>query len=135
LRPRAVIILLILLNARQNLRQHKYAAILEKLTVRDEAVARNPYVWAFVVGCGLTTMMRPLLRRIPPPPPVLWQVPAFTLVDSRDQPFGSEQASRARVRREFLFLRVAPRFVRLLMKGVATLQRRFRDGTSSRSVS
>ena len=29
--PRAVIILLILLNARQNLRQHKYAAILEKL--------------------------------------------------------------------------------------------------------
>ena len=30
--PRAVIILLILLNARQNLRQYKYAAILEKLT-------------------------------------------------------------------------------------------------------
>jgi len=30
--PRAVIILLVLLNARQNLRQHKYAAILEKLT-------------------------------------------------------------------------------------------------------
>ena len=30
--PRAVIILLILLNARQNLRQFKYAAILEKLT-------------------------------------------------------------------------------------------------------
>lgn len=29
--PRAVIILLILLNARQNLRQHKYAVILEKL--------------------------------------------------------------------------------------------------------
>jgi len=29
--PRAVVILLILLNARQNLRQHKYAAILEKL--------------------------------------------------------------------------------------------------------
>ena len=29
--PRAIIILLILLNARQNLRQHKYATILEKL--------------------------------------------------------------------------------------------------------
>jgi len=29
--PRAVIILLILLNSRQNLRQHKYAALLEKL--------------------------------------------------------------------------------------------------------
>jgi hypothetical protein len=34
LAPRAVIILLILLNARQNLRQHKYAAILEKLIPR-----------------------------------------------------------------------------------------------------
>ena len=31
LAPRAVVILLILLNARQNLRQYKYAAILEKL--------------------------------------------------------------------------------------------------------
>jgi len=29
--PRAVLIVLILLNARQNLRQYKYAAILEKL--------------------------------------------------------------------------------------------------------
>jgi hypothetical protein len=29
--PRMVIVLLILLNARQNLRQHKYAALLEKL--------------------------------------------------------------------------------------------------------
>jgi len=30
--PRMVIVLLILLNARQNLRQHKYATLLEKLT-------------------------------------------------------------------------------------------------------
>jgi hypothetical protein len=32
LAPRFVLIVLILLNARQNLRQHKYAALLEKLT-------------------------------------------------------------------------------------------------------
>jgi hypothetical protein len=32
--PRLVIVLLILLNARQNLRQYKYAAILEKLLPR-----------------------------------------------------------------------------------------------------
>ena len=30
--PRLVIVVLILLNARQNLRQHKYATLLEKLT-------------------------------------------------------------------------------------------------------
>jgi hypothetical protein len=32
--PRAVIILLILLNARQNLRQYRYAAVLEKVIAR-----------------------------------------------------------------------------------------------------
>ena len=32
LAPRLALIVLILLNARQNLRQHKYAALLEKLT-------------------------------------------------------------------------------------------------------
>ena len=30
--PRLVLVVLILLNARQNLRQHKYATLLEKLT-------------------------------------------------------------------------------------------------------
>lgn len=34
LAPRMVLIVLILLNARQNLRQHKYALLLEKLTPR-----------------------------------------------------------------------------------------------------
>jgi hypothetical protein len=33
--PRAVIILLILLNARQNLRQYRYAMVLEKLIARQ----------------------------------------------------------------------------------------------------
>ena len=32
LAPRLVLVVLILLNARQNLRQHKYAVLLEKLT-------------------------------------------------------------------------------------------------------
>jgi len=32
LAPRLVLVVLILLNARQNLRQHKYATLLEKLT-------------------------------------------------------------------------------------------------------
>jgi hypothetical protein len=35
LAPRAVIVLLILLNARQNLRQSRYAAVLEKLIIRQ----------------------------------------------------------------------------------------------------
>jgi hypothetical protein len=40
--PRAVIILLILLNARQNLRQHKYAAILEKILPCEPSPTSEP---------------------------------------------------------------------------------------------
>jgi protein SCO1/2 len=87
---------------------------------------RNPYVWAFVAGCALTTLMRPLLRRIPSPPPVLWQVPAFTLVDSLGRPFGSE-ALRGHVYVANFFFTRCPSVCPTLMKGMATLQRRFRD--------
>ncbi len=39
---RAVVILLILLNARQNLRQHRYARVLDRLCGRD-ALLRSPH--------------------------------------------------------------------------------------------
>lgn len=50
---------------------------------------RNPYVWAFLIGIVTITALRPVTRRIPDPPPVLGQVPAFTLTDQRGLPFGS----------------------------------------------
>jgi len=87
---------------------------------------RNPYAWAFVVGCVLTTLMRPLLRRIPPPPPPLRQVPVFSLVNAEGLPFGSEQLRGHVYVANFFFLR-CPSVCPTLMKGVATLQRRFRD--------
>jgi len=87
---------------------------------------RNPYAWAFVVGCALTTLMRPLLRRIPPPPPVLRQVPPFSLVSSAGQPFGSEELRGHVYVANFFFTR-CPSICPALMKGMATLQRRFRD--------
>lgn len=40
--PRAVIILLILLNARQNLRQHKYAGVLEQLLTPESTRGEAP---------------------------------------------------------------------------------------------
>jgi protein SCO1/2 len=88
---------------------------------------RNPYAWAFVVGCALTTLMRPLLRRIPPPPPVLRQVPAFSLVNAEGRPFGSEELRGHVYVANFFFTR-CPSICPTLMKGMATLQRRFRDG-------
>jgi protein SCO1/2 len=88
---------------------------------------RNPYAWAFVVGCVLMMLMRPLLRRVPPPPPVLWQVPAFSLVASDGRPFGSDELRGHVYVASFFFTR-CPSICPTLMKGMATLQRRFRDG-------
>jgi protein SCO1 len=50
----------------------------------------NPYLWAFLAGIVTLTLIRPLLRRVPPLPPVLFQSPPFTLVASDGKPFGSQ---------------------------------------------
>ena len=53
------------------------------------AIVRNPYVWAFLIGIVTLTAIRPLLRRVPEPPPVLLQLPEFSLVAADGKPFGS----------------------------------------------
>jgi protein SCO1 len=57
------------------------------MTVRE--VVRNPFVWGFLIGIISLTAIRPLLRHVPEPPPVIGQVPDFTLVDQDGRPFGS----------------------------------------------
>ena len=54
-------------------------------------VWRNPYVLAVLAGLIIIPLMRPFLRFEPPPPPVIGQLPAFRLTDSRAQPFGSAE--------------------------------------------
>jgi protein SCO1/2 len=55
------------------------------------AALRNPYVWGFVIGIVTLTAIRPLLRHVPEPPPVLFQLPAFTLVGMDGKSFGSAE--------------------------------------------
>ncbi len=52
-------------------------------------VLRNPFLWAFLIGIVSLTLIRPLLRRVPEPPPLLVQLPAYRLVDSGGGSFGS----------------------------------------------
>lgn len=54
-------------------------------------VLRNPYVWGFVIGIVTLTAIRPLLRHMPQPPPVLSQLPEFSLVGVDDRPYGSKE--------------------------------------------
>jgi protein SCO1/2 len=46
-------------------------------------------VWivAFVLGAITLTLIRPLLRNVPDPPPVLYTLPDYALVDHRGEPF------------------------------------------------
>jgi protein SCO1 len=89
------------------------------------SLARNPFFWAFVVGCVVITAMRPLLRRIPSPPPVLRQVPPFTLVDVDGKPFGSDDL-RGRVYVASFFFTRCPSICPTLMSDLAKLADRFR---------
>jgi protein SCO1/2 len=59
--------------------------------VTPRAFLRSPYVWAFVIGVVTLTLIRPLLRHVPEPPPVLSQLPAFSLVGMDGKPFGSQE--------------------------------------------
>jgi protein SCO1/2 len=48
---------------------------------------KNLFLWYFVIGVVTLTALRPFLRREPPPPPVLRQLPAFELVDQNHKTF------------------------------------------------
>jgi len=99
------------------------------------SLARNPFFWAFVVGCVGITSMRPLLRRIPAPPPVLRQVPPFTLTDADGKPFGSDQLRGHVYVASFFFARCTS-ICPTLMGDLAKLQDRYRrEGVGVRLVS
>jgi len=53
------------------------------------SIWRTPYPWVFFIGILLLTLIRPMLRHEPEPPPVLGQVPPFSLTAASGEPFGS----------------------------------------------
>jgi protein SCO1/2 len=52
---------------------------------------RNLYLWAFLLGVVVLTLMRPCLRRVPAPPPVQGTLPGFTFIDDAGRSFGPER--------------------------------------------
>ncbi len=85
---------------------------------------RNPFVWAFVVACATLTLMRPLLRREPAPPPVVGRLPSFSLVAASGEPFGSDDLQGQVWVASFFFTR-CPSICPTVMQAMASLQARY----------
>lgn len=82
---------------------------------------RSPFLWAFVLGCITITALRPLLRHVPEPPPVIGQLPQFALVRENGRPFGSGDL-RGGVWVFNFFFADCPTICPALMRSVKTLQ-------------
>ncbi|MCB9475365.1 MAG: SCO family protein [Deltaproteobacteria bacterium] len=85
---------------------------------------KNPFFWGFVVGIVFVTLMRPLTRHIPEPPPVIAPVPTFSLTNQNGEKFGSDDLRGDIYVANFIFTRckgVCPE----LSRGMAELQERY----------
>ncbi|HKQ62208.1 MAG TPA: SCO family protein [Candidatus Polarisedimenticolaceae bacterium] len=92
------------------------------------SLLRNPWIWAFLLGCATLTALRPLLRYEPAPPPVLWALPAYALTDAQGRPFGSAELAGKVYVVDFFFTRCASICPRLT-EAMARLQERYeREG-------
>jgi protein SCO1 len=84
---------------------------------------RNPYIWAFVLGAILVTVIRPFFRYVPAPPPVIAQLPEFNLINQDREPMGSRELSGKVYIANFIFTR-CPSICPTLTQNMASLQNR-----------
>lgn len=94
---------------------------------------RNPFVWAFLVGIVTLTALRPLLRHIPEPPPVVGDVPPFTLIDQDGRPFGRNELL-GRVTIANLFCTECGSASPEVMKGMRRIEDAYKDRGIDRIV-
>jgi protein SCO1/2 len=97
--------------------------------VSARAALRNPYLWGFLLGIVTLTLIRPLLRHVPEPPPVLSQLPDYALVGIDGKPFGSADL-RGQVYIVSFFFTSCRSICPIIMKGMARLQ----DGFAQRNI-
>ena len=86
---------------------------------------RNPLVWTVVIGCVMMTLLRPLMRHVPDPPPILGQLPTYSLLTPDGQPFGSEELEGQVYVASFFFTRCTS-ICPFLIQAMSELDARFR---------
>jgi protein SCO1/2 len=97
--------------------------------VSARTVLRNPYVWGFAIGIVTLTLIRPLLRHVPEPPPVLSQLPTFSLVGVDGRPYGTVEL-RGQVYVANFFFTSCRSICPAIMTGMSRLQ----DGFAQRNI-
>jgi protein SCO1/2 len=90
------------------------------------SLLRSPFFWAALGGLIAIPAMRPLLRYEPAPPPVLYRLPPFSLIDTRGEPFGSAQLEGQVYVADFIFTRCGS-ICPLLTRAMSRLDRRYRE--------
>jgi protein SCO1/2 len=88
------------------------------------SVFRSPFLWAFLAGVILLTLMRPLMRFEPEPPPVLGHLPEFRLTAADGEPFGSAELEGGVWVANFFFSR-CPSICPKLTDAMRRLQERY----------
>lgn len=97
---------------------------------RDPAAAggrgllRSPFFWAAAVALVTVPVLRPFLRHVPAPPPVVGQLPEFRLVDQAGAAFGSKEL-RGQVWVADFFFTSCPSVCPKLTRAAKALQERF----------
>lgn len=99
---------------------------LEPAKVARRPWLRSPYFWAAIAGLIAIPAIRPLLRYEPAPPPVLYRLPPFSLIDSAGRPFGSVELEGRVWVADFIFTRCGS-ICPLLTQAMSRLDRRYRE--------
>lgn len=84
-----------------------------------EHFKKSPYLWSAVISMIVITILTPLTRRVPEPPPVVGTVPEFTLTGPDGNAFGSKQLEGKAYIASFIFTRcqsICPMIVQHLTK-------------------
>src|SRR3989338_8011221 len=96
---------------------------------------RNPYLWSFMIGIITITGIRPFLRHVPDPPPVIGKIPEFSFID-QDQKKVTHETLRGHVYIANFIFTSCPSICPTLTKAMAKLQEKFQqDNIDIRLVS
>ena len=88
---------------------------------------KNPWFYFVMLCITVITISRPLLRSVPPPLPILKEIPNFDLVNQQGSPLGSAQLAGRPYVASFIFTRCQTACP-LVSQKVAELRQQFYDG-------